>query len=164
MGAKAVGFTIYPGSEYETKIFSEFSKIQEEAHEFGLPVIAWMYPRGRIIENELDDKMLIRSARIGLELGADMVKMKYNGNTETVKAMVRAAGKTKVLFAGGKKSDSSKEFLKSIEDINNCGVGGFAIGRNIWKHEKPLAITKAIKDIVFENKSAFEALNRLEEE
>jgi len=164
LGAKAIGFTIYPGSEYETEIFEEFSRIKEEAHEFSLPIIAWMYPRGKIIENDLDDKILTRAARIGLELGADMVKMKYNGNPETLKSMVKAAGKTKVLCAGGKKTDSSKEFLQSIEDANKTGIAGFAIGRNIWKHEKPVAITKAIKDIVYDNKPTFEALKRLEEE
>ncbi len=162
LNAKAIGFTIYPGSEFEEKIYEDFRNIQEEAHDYGLPVIAWMYPRGKSIKNDLDKNILIRSARIGLELGADMLKMKYNGDKETLKIMKAAAGKAKLLCAGGSRSDTSKEFLKKIEEMNECGVDGFAIGRNIWKHEKPLKITNSVKDILFEKKNVYEALKRLE--
>ncbi len=161
LGAKAVGYTLYIGSKYQDRMFHEFSRIQEEAHELGLPVILWAYPRGEGI-NEADDYVLEYSARIGLEIGADFLKMRYNGNPETLRRQVRAAGRARVLCAGGPKASSSKEFLQRIQEMRDAGASGFAIGRNIWKHEKPLAITRAVKKIIFDNKSYVEALRELE--
>ena len=37
LGADAVGYTIYVGSPLEPEIFKTFSKMQEEAHDYGLP-------------------------------------------------------------------------------------------------------------------------------
>ena len=82
LGADAVGYTIYVGSPLEPEIFEDFAKIQGEAHDYGLPVVAWMYPRGRFVTNETSTSMLAYAARIGLELGADIIKMKYNDKRE----------------------------------------------------------------------------------
>ena len=157
LGADAVGYTIYVGSEYEPEIFREFGKIQEEAHDYGLPVIAWMYPRGKAVENELNTDLLAYSARIGLELGADILKIKYNGDKEGFKWIVKCAGKAKVCIAGGSKTND-KELLIHLKDALDAGVVGMAVGRNVWQHNKPLSITKAIKKIIFENKKVEEAL------
>src|SRR3989344_4952736 len=46
LGASAVGYTIYIGSKYEPQMFSEFAKIEEEAHARQIPVIGWMYIGG----------------------------------------------------------------------------------------------------------------------
>jgi len=40
LGAVAVGYTVYLGSENENRMFEEFSKIQEEAHNLNMAVIA----------------------------------------------------------------------------------------------------------------------------
>jgi class I fructose-bisphosphate aldolase len=157
LGADAVGYTIYVGSENEIEIFKEFGKIQEQAHDYGLPVIAWMYPRGKAIQNDLNTDLLAYAARVGLELGADILKMKYNGDKEGFKWIVKCAGKAKVSIAGGSKTDN-KEFLTNLKDALDAGAAGMAVGRNIWQSNKPLGITKAIKKIIFENKKVEEAL------
>ena len=162
LNAKAIGFTNFPGSKYESKIFEDFRKIQEEAHDFGLPVTSWMYPRGQMIKNDLDREVLGYSARVGLELGADMLKMKYNGNMEDMKYQIKCAGKAKMLMAGGPKAENSKDFLKQIEEVNKCGAQGFAIGRNVWQHEQPIEMSKAIRDVQLRNKNVYDALKRLE--
>lgn len=162
LGAKAIGFTNFPGSKYQNQIFTDFRKVQEEAHDFGLPVTSWMYPRGKAIKNDIDPKVLNYSARIGLELGADMLKMKYNGNPDDMKKQIECGGRAKMLMAGGKKTNNTKDFLKQIKEVNSCGIHGFAIGRNIWKHDKPLALSKAIRDIQFKNKNVYDALTRLD--
>jgi class I fructose-bisphosphate aldolase len=161
LGSKAIGFTLFPGSKYFLKQMDDFRIIQEEAHDFGLPVTAWMYPRGKEIKNDLDGELLQYCSRIGLELGADMLKMKYNGNPEDMKKMVTFAGKAKVLMAGGPKAKSTKEFLQQVKEVDLAGAHGFAIGRNIWQHEQPLAIIKAIRDIQ-KGKDVYSALKRLE--
>ena len=160
LGADAVGYTIYIGSENEPEIFKEFGQIQEKAHDYGLPVIAWMYPRGKAISNDLDTNLLAYAARIGLELGADILKMKYNGDKEGLKWIVKCAGKAKISIAGGHKADE-KEFLTELKDALGAGAVGMAVGRNVWQHNKPLSITKAIKKIIFENKSVKEAIKLL---
>ncbi|MCA9496470.1 MAG: fructose-bisphosphate aldolase [Nanoarchaeota archaeon] len=162
LGADAIGFTNFPGSNYEAKIFEDFTKIQEDAHDYGLPVTSWMYPRGEAIKNDIDRETLAYAARIGLELGADYLKMKYNGNMDDMKYQIRAGGKAKMLMAGGPKTSGSKEFLKQVEEVDSCGAQGFAIGRNIWLHENPIAMSKAIRDIQIEKKHVFDALKRLE--
>jgi len=160
LGADAVGYTIYDGSPTEPKMFKEFSKIVEEAHDYGLPVIAWMYPRGKFVKDEKDTKILAYSARIGLELGADIVKMKYNNDPEGLKWITTCAGKTRVVISGGNKIDIP-DFLHKVEEIIKSGASGIAVGRNIWQHDKPFTLTKAIQKIVFDGKSAEEAIEFL---
>ena len=148
LGADAVGYTLYIGSKHESKMFEEFEKIEQEAHAKSLPVVAWIYPRGKSVKNETSREMISYAARVGLELGADIVKIRYGGNPSDLKWAVKSAGKTKVMIAGGTKK-SEIDFLRQIKDIMETGAIGMAIGRNIWQHPKPLEIIKKIKKIVF---------------
>jgi class I fructose-bisphosphate aldolase len=149
LGASAVGYTIFVGSPKEPEIFREFSKIQEEAHDFGIPVIAWMYPRGRFVPNDLDTDILAYSARIGQELGADFVKMKYNFDLPGYKWVVKCAGRTKVLVAGGEKTTIQK-LLEEASQAMQSGAAGMAIGRNVWQSDNPLGVTEALKKVIFD--------------
>ena len=88
------------------------------------------------------------AARTGLEIGADIVKLVYNGNIKDLKWSVKSAGKTKVVIAGGMKKDE-KELLKQSREIINAGAIGFAIGRNIWQDKKPLELTEKIQKIIW---------------
>ena len=98
LGAKAVGYTVYVGSEHEEQMLAEFSRIEDEAHAKGLVVIAWMYPRGKKVEGKQTTKeTLAYAARLGLELNADYVKIAYSGDVDSFKWVVAAAGKTKDL-------------------------------------------------------------------
>ncbi|MAG50850.1 hypothetical protein CL621_04410 [archaeon] len=160
LGAKAVGYTIYVGSKHEAKMFRDFSKIQKEAHNHKMPVIAWMYPRGKAIKNEKSKRVLAYTARIGLEIGADIIKIKYSGNVESFKWIVKSAGKTKVLVAGGPKL-SKRGILKEAYDAMKSGASGMAIGRNVWQYKEPLKMTKALKEIIFNNKKVEAALKIL---
>lgn len=160
LGANAVGYTIYVGSQHEQKMFREFGKIEEEAHARGLPVVAWMYPRGKAIKNDVSRDTLAYAARIGLELGADIIKMKYNGNPKDLKWIVKSAGKTKVIIAGGLKKDE-KNLIKDTYDIVKSGACGLAIGRNIWQHDNPYKLAKALKKIIFHGAKPKEALKEL---
>lgn len=148
LGAAAVGYTIYIGSDYEDEQFQEFENIQREAHKENLPVIVWMYPRGKSVEKKKPEELMVYAARIALEIGADIVKLQYIGKEKDLKWAVKSAGKTKVVVAGGTKK-GEKELLTQINEIMNSGCIGLAIGRNVWQHPKPLEITKKIKDIVW---------------
>ncbi|MEK6895344.1 MAG: fructose-bisphosphate aldolase [Nanoarchaeota archaeon] len=146
--AKAVGFTIYIGSKYEEQMIEEFSKIEREAHAKGLPVIVWIYPRGKSVKNDTSKENLAYSARTALELGADIAKIKYGGKPNDLAWAVKSAGRTKVVIAGGIKT-SENAFLKQARDIMSSGASGLAIGRNVWKSKNPLELTKKIKKIIW---------------
>ncbi|HNP89047.1 MAG: 2-amino-4,5-dihydroxy-6-one-heptanoic acid-7-phosphate synthase [Microgenomates group bacterium ADurb.Bin219] len=139
-GASAVGYTIYVGSEFESLMTQEFGRIEQEAEEAGIPVIAWMYPRGKNIPDESDPKMVAYAARVGLELGADIVKIRYTGDIVSFKWAVAAAGKTKVVVMGGSKM-AEESFLKMVGDSLEAGAIGMAVGRNVWQSADPLSIT-----------------------
>ena len=149
LGAQAVGYTIYLGSEWEAKMFEDFGKIQEEAHSLGLAAIAWIYPRGKAVLNETSSEITQYAARIGLELGADLIKIKYPGSEEAMREAVRLAGKTKVVLSGGPKQ-SEEEFLAIVQKVMRAGASGVAIGRNVWQRDEALAITEKIKQIIFQ--------------
>jgi len=148
LGADAVGYTIYLGSDYEDEMLQEFEKIQRESHLKGLPVIAWIYPRGKSVKRKSKAKLMSYSARTGLEIGADIIKIQYNGNVNDLKWAVKSAGKTKVVIAGGIKKNE-KKLLNQIKEIMNAGCIGLAIGRNIWQSKNPLEITKKISKVIW---------------
>ncbi len=156
LGASAVGYTLYFGSGNEALMMNEFAKIQEEARDHSLPVVLWAYARG-IGVDDMHTDTLAYAARAALELGADIIKIKYNGDKEGFKWVVKSAGKARVMAAGGEKT-SVENLLQEAYDVMKAGATGLAIGRNIWQHEKPLEITQALKEIIFENKSVEKAL------
>ena len=158
LGAKAIGYTIYPGSIYESIMLKEFGKIQEKAREYGLAVVAWVYPRGQAVTNDISKEMVSYAARVGLELGADAVKIKYTGDPESFRWAVKAAGKVKVLMSGGPKAQTEEDFLKQVKGVLDAGGVGVAVGRNVWQHDEPLKMARAVRALVIEGKSVEEAL------
>ncbi len=160
-----VGYTIYPGSEYEGEMISEAAKITFEAHQQGLISVIWSYPRGKSIVNEKDSHLTAGVAGVAACLGADFVKVnapksESGSSAELLKEAVLAAGRTKVICAGGS-STSVKAFLQSLHDqIHVGGCAGNATGRNI--HQKPLdeavRFCDAIYAITVEDKSVDEAM------
>lgn len=148
-GASAVGYTLYIGSEFESLMTQELGKIEQEAEVAGIPVIAWMYARGKNVPDESDPKMVAYAARVGLELGVDMVKIRYTGDIVSFKWVVAAAGRAKVVVMGGSKLPEEK-FLKMVQDCLEAGAIGMAVGRNVWQSSDPLGISKKIAEIIWD--------------
>ena len=148
LGAVVVGYTIYIGSKYEHIMMHEFQKIEREAHAKGLPVIAWIYPRGNSVRRKSSKELMAYAARTGLEIGADIIKIKYNGNPKDLSWAVKSAGKTKIIISGGVKK-GEEILLKQVKEIMKTGAIGLAIGRNIWQNKEPLKITNKIKKIIW---------------
>ena len=169
--ASAVGYTVYSGSKYESRMHMEFSKIIREAHSKGILAIGWMYPRGKSIfdrksasatlrmalEEQVEANLSIDEtpsivaygARIGLELGADMVKVKYTGSKESFRRVVQYAYPTKVVMSGGPITKTDEEFLSRVKDVIAAGAVGIAVGRNVWQRKNPLVISEKIHQLVF---------------
>lgn len=150
IGALAVGYTVYLGSEYETQMLQEFAKIEESAHNLDIPVIGWMYPRGKNVPNESSPEITAYAARVGLEIGADIVKIKYSGSEKEFHKAVEAAGKTKVVLSGGTKTKTPEEFYEIVKNVMKAGAIGIAVGRNVWQNENALEISKNLKKMIFD--------------
>lgn len=148
LGASAVGYTIYIGSQHESTMLQEFENIERECHKKGIPVIAWIYPRGKNIQDKRESELMAYATRTALEIGADIVKIQLRGNFKELKWAVKTAGKTKVVIAGGMKADE-KLVIEQTKTIMNAGCVGLAIGRNIWQSPHPLELTRKLKQIVF---------------
>jgi fructose-bisphosphate aldolase, class I len=147
LGADAVGYTVYVGSAHEAEMLTEFGKILDEAHAAGLPVFGWMYPRGGKVKDPKDPDTIAYAARVGLELGADAVKIYYPGSPEKLAEIVKLAGKSKVVVAGGLRTDPDS-FSKQVQQIMAAGAAGVAVGRNVWQADDPEAIAAKIRQEV----------------
>lgn len=137
-----VGFTIYAGSEFEAEMMQDAVRAIYTAHTHGLFAVLWMYPRGKAVADEKDPHLVAGAAGVAACLGADFVKVNYPKPKEGDRAKalheaVVAAGRTRLICAGGS-SMEVKEFLQTLHDqIHIAGASGNATGRNI--HQKPLA-------------------------
>ena len=149
LGADAVGFTIYSGSNHEVEMFEEFRQIQEDARDYGIPVVLWSYPRGQGLKNDTKPSVISYAARIALEIGADVAKVKYPGSAEAMEHAVKAAGKTKVVMSGGSKT-SDEAFLRSVESVIEAGGAGLAVGRNVWQREDPESMLDYLEDVIYQ--------------
>ncbi|MGQ9782156.1 MAG: class I fructose-bisphosphate aldolase [Nitrososphaeria archaeon] len=158
LGAKAVGYTIYPGSAHESIMLQEFGRIQEEARKHDLAVVVWVYPRGESIKDDTAKDIVAYAARVGLELGADAVKIKYTGDPITFSWAVKSAGKARVLMSGGPKTPTEEVFLQHVKGVLDAGGTGLAVGRNVWQHDEPLKMASALRTLVIERKSLEDAI------
>ena len=157
LGAEAVGFTVYGGSNHEVEMFEEFRGIQEAARSYDVPVVMWSYPRGQGIKNDTSESTIAYAARLGLELGADVTKVKYPGSKAAMERVCEMAAPSKVLMSGGSKTDD-RAFLEQVEAVVDAGAGGLAVGRNVWQRENPHAFLDALEQVIYEGASAEEAL------
>ena len=164
-----VGYTVYLGSEYEAKMLREASQIVLQAHRRGLVAVLWVYPRGRAVRDERDPHLIAGATGVAAALGSDFVKVNYpkreGASSELIfKEAVAAAGRTKVVCAGGASRDP-KSFLQELFDqIHVSGAAGNATGRNI--HQKGLdeavRICNAISAITLDDATVEEALRIFE--
>ena len=148
IGADAVGYTIYVGSEFESKIFSELAQIERDAHSKNIPLMAWMYIAGKETLKKDKKELTAYGARLGLEMGVDIIKIKFPGDLESLKWAVESAGKTKVVVSGGAK-ESEEEFLSLVETTMESGAIGMAAGRNIWQSSNPIELSEKMRGIIF---------------
>jgi class I fructose-bisphosphate aldolase len=170
LGATAVGYTVYTGSNYEYEMNRELADIVRVAHSNDVPVIGWMYPRGRAITDKLSASKTMQlaiaeqktsgmaidetpaivsyAARVGMELGADIVKVKNTGSIEGFKRVVESAAPTKVVMSGGTMTNTDDEFLNTVGDVLKAGAIGVAVGRNIWQRQNPHELSEKLRKLI----------------
>jgi len=160
LGADAVSVHVNLGAESESEMLATLGRIAQECQEFGMPLIAMMYTRGKKIGSEFDVKYVKHAARVGAELGADMVKVSYTGSPETFKEVV-AGSIVPVVIAGGEKVETDIQLFEMVEGALKGGAAGVSIGRNAFQHQEPIKIVKAISKMVHENYTVSQAMEIL---
>ena len=161
MGADAVSVHVNVGADTDVDMLQDLGMVSEVADEWGMPLLAMMYPRGHDIKDPYDAEVVKLAARIGVELGADIIKTNYTGDIDSFKQVVRGAGKIPVVIAGGEKAKDSRGVLQSIMDSLEAGGAGVAMGRNVFQSYDPSKMVAAVNAIIHGKKSIDEALKVL---
>ena len=157
LGADAVSIHVNIGDDMERQMLSDFGTVSSRAREWGMPLLAMVYPRGEKIVNEYDPRVLKHAARLGAELGADLVKISYSGSVQSFREVVQGCP-VPVVIAGGEKMETDKEILEMVRGAMDAGGAGVSIGRNIFQHADPTRMVGAISMIVHEDATVEEAL------
>ena len=164
LGCSAIGFTIYPGSEYAFEHMEELRELAEEAKASGLAVVVWSYPRGpnldKVAETALD--ICAYAAHMAALMGAHIIKVKpptanvsleaakktYETHkipmatmAERVAHVVQAcfAGKRIVVFSGGEAKDLDGLYTE-VKGLRDGGANGSIIGRNTFQRPREQAL------------------------
>lgn len=157
LGADAVSMHVNVGAETEAEMLEALGETVMVCEEWGMPLLAMMYPRGKKVKSEHDVEMVKHVARVGAELGADIIKTNYTGDRETFKEVIGGCP-VPVIIAGGPKANTDEEVLQMVEDAIAVGAAGVSIGRNVFQHKSPKDMTIAICKVVHEGISAEDAM------
>ncbi len=160
IGADGVSLQVNLGDINEGKMLEDFGHISESCLEWGMPLIAMMYARGEHIKNPYDPDVVAHCARVGAELGADIVKVVYTGDPKSFEKVTNGCP-IPVVIAGGPKMNNDRELLEMVEGSIKAGGKGVSIGRNVFQHKNPEKIVKAITAIVQHGETADTAMKYL---
>lgn len=160
IGADAVSVHVNVGAEQEDSMLVKLGMVADDCDMYGIPLLAMMYPRGPKIQNPHAVDLVKHVARLGAELGADIIKTVYTGDAETFKEVVNGCH-VPVIIAGGPKVETVREVLQMVYDSIKAGGNGLSIGRNVFQHENPTLMVKALSAIVHNNASVDESLKIL---
>ncbi|MDB5378427.1 MAG: fructose-bisphosphate aldolase, partial [Rubritepida sp.] len=171
LGCSAIGFTIYPGSEYQFEMIEELRELAEEAKSVGLAVVVWSYPRGPMLDKVGETALDIAAyaAHMAALTGAHIIKVKppteaifleaakktYAAYPVDVKDpaariahIVKACfnGRRLVVFSGGE-AKGADALLDEVRAIHAGGGNGSIVGRNAFQRPKAEAL-KLLNDII----------------
>jgi putative autoinducer-2 (AI-2) aldolase len=158
LNVSAVSMSIYVGSKHEHQTLMNFASLVDQCEDYGIPVMA-VTAVGRELEKRTA-RYLALCARIAAELGARVVKTYYC--EENFEKVINGCP-VPVVIAGGPKVDTELEVFEFVYDGIQKGAIGVNLGRNVWQHEYPVAMIRAIRGIIHENFTAREALELFEE-
>jgi putative autoinducer-2 (AI-2) aldolase len=140
------------GAKHEHQTLANLAKLVDECEEFGLPVLA-VTAVGKELGKQ-DARYLALACRIAAELGAKFVKTYYCDDFRKVADSCPVP----LVVAGGKKLETETDVLQLVCDSVANGAIGVDMGRNIWQHDNPIAMIKAVRAVVHENATLDEAL------
>jgi len=157
LNVSGVAFSITVGAKWERNTILGLSQVVDEAEEHGIPTLAVIAVGKDMVR---DARYLSLAGRIAAEHGARIVKTYY---CEPGFDKVIDTCPVPVVIAGGKKIPE-KEALEMAYKALQAGAVGVDMGRNIFQSEHPVAMIKAIKEVVHNNATAKEAYEFFESE
>lgn len=160
LGADAVSVQVNLGAETETEMLRHLGEVSKICQDWGMPLLAMMYTRGKKIDSEFNVKFVKHAARVGAELGADIVKVNYTGSPQTFQEVTRGCP-VPVVIAGGEKVETDMDLFQMVEGALAGGAAGVSIGRNAFQHRDPVKIVRVIVKMVHKNASPQEAMKEL---
>lgn len=98
---------------------------------------------------------IVTLVRLAAELGADIIKADPTENPEDFHRVIEAA-RCPVLVRGGGKEDLKRVFEKSAA-LMAQGAQGMVYGRNVYQHDDPARIVRALMAIIHKQASGEEA-------
>jgi fructose-bisphosphate aldolase/2-amino-3,7-dideoxy-D-threo-hept-6-ulosonate synthase len=155
-GADAISFHINVGSNYEPGQIESLAEVTGEAERFGIPVLAMAYARGPGIEGD-EPEYLGHAVRLAEELGADIVKTGYSGSAESFQHVCTSTSLPIVIAGGSRGTDA--ETVEMVRGAMDAGGAGVSMGRSIFQHEDPEAITRAVSAVIHDDADTATALD-----
>ncbi len=147
LGADAVSVHVNLGDETEGHMLQSLGELTTKAAEWGMPVLAMMYARGPKVKNEYDPEVVRHCARVGQELGCDVVKVPYTGDIKSFSRVVESCC-IPVVIAGGEKLDNDYDLMRMVHDSVQAGGAGLSVGRNVFQHKDRARLVRALHGIV----------------
>ncbi len=144
LDADAVAVSIFFGRGGEVGIMRCLGQLIEQCNGMGMPVLAEMMPPP---DNFYQPDTIAHAARIGMELGADVIKTNYCGDIEAFKQVV-ASICLPIIIAGGP-SKGEDDTLRIAEEAIRAGAAGVAFGRRVWQADDPEHVVRKLKDVIF---------------
>jgi DhnA family fructose-bisphosphate aldolase class Ia len=141
--------------------------VGRECAALGMPLIAeaefpTTYAAVEQLKEQYGFEYLRRNVRLCAELGADIVKTNWPGDGDAFARLVEAAAGIPLVLAGGSRL-GDRELLQRMEAATAAGGIGCSVGRNIFMHRSPEAITRALSRVIREGWSADKAFDELQE-
>jgi DhnA family fructose-bisphosphate aldolase class Ia len=151
LGADAVVALLPFAPENEPDVIRLTAELGEACERWGMPLIAEAeYPNSYYGDEDFASTWgvpyLRRSARLCAELGADVIKSNWTGSPETFREIVECVPVPVVVAGGSRESDL--DLLTKVADARAAGAAGCSVGRNIFQHEAPEAMVRAIAAVV----------------
>jgi len=168
LGADAVVLFVALSGESEPAMIRTLAEVGVECERLGMPFIAeaefpTTYATVEALADEYGFEYLRRNVRLCAELGADIVKTNWPGDRDQLGRLVEATSGIPVVLAGGTRVDD-RELLQRMEVAVEVGAIGCSVGRNIFMHRSPEAITRALSRVIRERWPAQKAYDALQEE
>jgi fructose-bisphosphate aldolase/2-amino-3,7-dideoxy-D-threo-hept-6-ulosonate synthase len=168
LGADAVVLFTALGGDTEAGMIDILAAVGRECEALGMPFIAeaefpTTYATVEELKQQYGFEYLRRNVRLCAELGADIVKTNWPGDQDAFGRCVEAANGIPVVLAGGSRLEDA-ELLTRMEQAMAAGAIGCSVGRNIFMHANPEAITRALSRVIRERWSADKALAAMQEE
>ena len=142
----AVAVSVFFGREGDIEIYRWLAELIQACEPYAMPVIAEMMPPGDL---SFDATAIAHAARIGMEIGADVIKTNYCGDVAQFAEIVQAVP-VPIIVAGGPKTTPDTSTLDLVRGAMQAGAAGVAIGRRVWQSADPEAVTRQIHAVLCE--------------